>query len=180
MRGIPVKKGLVLTNFNTKLQPQTKELIDALVAVTGKAGQRELLEDMLVVYLEQHPQEAAKARDYIQYMSSTRPAPAEEPEQLEPQEETPAIELPPSDLMVVTCELEDGTIGLIATTGKSRAAQLLGVTYRYFQRHGAELDTAKYPNGYLKAIAAPEMTFGSNTGTDTWHYIEREAKAYRG
>lgn len=182
MRGIQVKQGLVLTNFNTKIQPQTKELLDALVKVTGKDGQRELIEDMLTVYQEKYPQDAARARDYIQYMSNAgiRQEPAAEPEKTESQEEETQVILPQSDLMVFTCELEDGTIGLIATTGKSRAAQLLGVTYRYFQRNGAELDIQKYPKGYSKAVAAPEMVFGSKPGTDTWKPIEREAKAYRG
>lgn len=54
-----------LENFNTKLQASDLKLIRALAQVTPNT-QRELIEAMLQLYKEQHPDQVAKAEKYIE------------------------------------------------------------------------------------------------------------------
>lgn len=50
-------------NYFTMLKPETKQLLDAL----GRSfkGQRELIEDMVKVYMEARPERAAMAAEYM-------------------------------------------------------------------------------------------------------------------
>lgn len=60
------------TNLNTKLKPETKATLDALISVqSGIEGQRELIEDMLQVYENAKPAVAAKARELVKLLGGT-------------------------------------------------------------------------------------------------------------
>lgn len=65
--------GLDLVPFNSKVQRETKELIDALVVmkVNGAGSVREIIEDMLVVYEREHKEEFQQARKFLELKVQT-------------------------------------------------------------------------------------------------------------
>ncbi|MHB1167035.1 MAG: hypothetical protein ACYC0N_00660 [Carboxydocellales bacterium] len=188
MRGKPVTEGMALEGFNTKLQPETKQMIVALTAVKKMAGHRELIEDMLEVYRDSYPQDWHKAACMVALLNGEEPpdapptAAAAEPKAAEePLQTKPAA---PKQMAVYTCKLEDGRQAIIATTGRSKAAQLLGVTYRYFMVQGGEYQGDE--TGRFLALRDPGQVFAhlddptKGLAGITWEPIERQAKAYRG
>lgn len=67
MKGKQVNEGLV--NYNAKVEPHTKDLATALVDVLKGQGvitsQRELIEEMLVVYEAANPEAFKQARKLL-------------------------------------------------------------------------------------------------------------------
>ena len=78
MRGKQVEDSMPLTAYSTKLRPETKELLGALVTVGNMDGQRELIEEMLELYEERYPPQVEKARALIKFIGK----PQEEPRRL--------------------------------------------------------------------------------------------------
>jgi hypothetical protein len=62
-----IKSDVELVPLNSKVRPQLKQLVDALVAVKVNdcASVHDLITDMVKVYEEQHPQEFERARQLI-------------------------------------------------------------------------------------------------------------------
>ena len=87
MRGKQVEDSMPLTAYSTKLRPETKELLGALVTVGNMDGQRELIEEMLDLYGDRFPMQVEKARALIKFIGKpqevTRPQvmPAVAPQQ---------------------------------------------------------------------------------------------------
>jgi hypothetical protein len=59
-----------LAQLNTKLRPETKATMDALIKVQGMDGQRELIEDMLAIYKQAKPAAAAKAQELVKLLGA--------------------------------------------------------------------------------------------------------------
>jgi len=182
MRGKQLIPGMVLENFNTKLQPETKDLITALTKIKSLAGHRELIEDLLDTYARVNPHEVKRAREYVAFLKG-------EPVAAEPQvpnAENAGASIPvhlsrdeKDKLKVFSCIAEaEGLELMIAAGGKSAAAQLLGITYRKFMPTAKEVDDQEMKD---LAISYPRQPFCRAVGsTDTWTPTTRQAKAYRG
>lgn len=69
------KKTSQLVPFNSKVDADVKQTVDALVAVkvNGCSSVHELIKDMLKVYEVANPQGFAKARKYLEVVGDTTP-----------------------------------------------------------------------------------------------------------
>jgi len=65
MKGQQVNNSTKLIPYNTKLMPETKELLSVIAQVQKLDGQRELIERMLVVYGEKYPDSLQTAKDLL-------------------------------------------------------------------------------------------------------------------
>lgn len=63
-KGVKIQNGEPLKNYNAKLRPETKQLLEALAKVTGKS-QRELIEEFIKLYSEAKPGNIDKARQLL-------------------------------------------------------------------------------------------------------------------
>lgn len=65
-----LENGEKLAPLATKVLPETKELLDALVKIkiNGNNSVREVLEDMLKDYEAKHPEEFKQARDLAEML----------------------------------------------------------------------------------------------------------------
>lgn len=65
-RGRRIKEGKTLAVYSTKVQPELRELLDALAKANGpNFGQRELLEAMAQAYMAANPERAQKAQNIL-------------------------------------------------------------------------------------------------------------------
>lgn len=181
MRGLRVTGGMVLINFNTKLQPQTKRIIDALVIVKKMAGHRELIEDLLKVYEEAYPQDFLRANEYLAFIDGQQAAAGEaplvnlrKPDKLKEEEKNEGYR-------VFICNLEDGNVGLVAAKGPTKAQGLLGVTFRWFKKRGGEVGRAQKKLLEI-ALAHPEQVFIRPLENEKAPWVPgiRPQKTYRG
>lgn len=60
-----IETGDNLIPFCTKLEDNTKEIMEALVKVKKFAGHRELINDMLILYEKEYPQDFVRARKLL-------------------------------------------------------------------------------------------------------------------
>jgi hypothetical protein len=64
-KGARVVGGSNLIPTSTRIEPETKKMLDALVVVQKLDGCRELINKMLAAYVEAHPKDVAKAKKLI-------------------------------------------------------------------------------------------------------------------
>lgn len=67
-KGNRVTDGEILEAYSTKLEPLTKQKLEALVKVQHLGGQRALLNKMLETYGSAYPQEMAKAIQLLELL----------------------------------------------------------------------------------------------------------------
>ncbi|WP_007949839.1 MULTISPECIES: hypothetical protein [Pelosinus] len=72
MKGQQITSGAKLVPYNTKLMPETKELLGVIAQVQKLDGQRELIERMLVVYGEKYPDSLKAAKDLINMLGDLK------------------------------------------------------------------------------------------------------------
>jgi hypothetical protein len=67
------RKPMGLIPYASKLEPDTKAVLEALVQVQNmKGGQRELINDMLVVYKDAKPEAFERADQFIKFTSEIK------------------------------------------------------------------------------------------------------------
>ncbi|GKU79273.1 hypothetical protein [Paenibacillus sp. L3-i20] len=68
-RGKRIAEGKTLVVYSTKVEQETRALLDALAKANGlDFGQRELLEEMIPLYMAANPEKARKAQAYIEWL----------------------------------------------------------------------------------------------------------------
>lgn len=67
MKGKQLTTGVTLVNFNSKVQQETKDLVDALIKVNdlGIGSAREFLEAAVELFKKEYPDNMAKADQYL-------------------------------------------------------------------------------------------------------------------
>lgn len=69
-KGKQVITGNKLVNFNSKVQPGTKDMVDAIVKVKsqGISSTREFLEKAVDLYRQAYPSDMVKVEQYLEIM----------------------------------------------------------------------------------------------------------------
>lgn len=84
-KGRRIAEGKTLVVYSTKVLPGTRALLDSLAKANGpEFGQRELLEEMIPLYMAANPEKARKAQALLQLLGHDEQATAAAPvEQLD-------------------------------------------------------------------------------------------------
>lgn len=69
-KGNRVNDGEILEAFSTKLEPGTKQKLEALVKVQHLGGQRELINRMLEGYADKYPEDMEKVAQLLELLGT--------------------------------------------------------------------------------------------------------------